>query len=404
MGTSLIGCSPNSTAVRNAPQPSFTPVLAKPSPQPTSTIIPSPSPTPIDPCATLETADLKNTVIAFTGKRNNTDAIYTIHGDGSQRSLLAEKGFAPAWSPDGSRVAFLLKTDRTREVHFTNADGTEETRTAAVNELHVINADGTQETTIPLEVSPIPVSSSAALIWSPDSRKLVLIGDNQGRYGMYVLNLEDKTLINLTPPTKLVFNAMLAQWSPDGQAIAFQASFDEVRGLHSQIIVTDAAGKNWHAINSEAVDDEEPHWHPQAEMILFVSREAGESAQLFTMKPDGSDRRQLTHTDIEHKASPAWSPNGGKIAYLGYGSQSGSTKTDEGLYLINSDGTHEEALVQAASNFLTLRSPQWSSESRYLAFTRGKSDIFDLYTADTCTAQVKRIAQNLSDYSPSWKP
>src|SRR5262245_47017700 len=196
MGASLIGCGPNSATVRNTPPPTFTPVLAEPSPPPTATVIPSPSPTPLDPCATTDTADLKNTVIAFTGKRNNTDAIYTVHGDGSQRSLLAEKGFAPAWSPDGSRVAFLLKTDKTREVHFTNADGTEETRTAAVNELHLINADGTQETAIPLEVSPIPVGSAVALTWSPDSRKLVLIGDTQDGSGIYVLNLEDKTLTN----------------------------------------------------------------------------------------------------------------------------------------------------------------------------------------------------------------
>lgn|GEM_PF-6848319 len=348
-------------------------------------------------------------VIAFTGKWKNSDGIFTVHGDGSQRTLLAPQGFAPTWSPDGSRIAFLVKSAATREVHFTNLNGTEETRTAHLYELHLVNPDATGETVIPLgDVSPVPAGSSLALDWSPDSHKIVLTGETEDGSGIYLLNLEDQTLTNLAPPQKSNVGAMLARWSPDGQAIAFQTPFDGAQDSFFRISVVGADSRNLRTLNSDTLAEMEPQWRPRHGTLLFISRARGAAPQLFSMNPDGSDRRRLTNTEAEEKIAPVWSPNGEKIAYIGYqiasDSGSSSTKITERLYLLDGDGADQEILLQDEVNSLTLRPPQWSPDSRYLAFARGKADRFDLYVADACTSKVQRVAQSVSDYSPSWSP
>lgn len=413
MALALSGCSPRSLAptpltvvITNTPPPTLPATMTQP---PTPIVTLSPAPTPVDPCTLSETTPLENRLIAFAGKWKNSDGIFAVQGDGSQRTLLAPQGFAPAWSPDGSRIAFLVKTGNIREVHFTNPGGTEETRMAHLYELHLVNPDATGETVIPLgDVSPVPAGSSLALDWSPDSHKLVFAGETSDSSSIYVLNIEDKTLMNLGPPQNYIFGTLLARWSPDGQTIAFQASLDEAQDLFFRIALVGAEGKNLQIIDSETLAEMEPQWHPRQGTLLFLSRERGAAPQLFTMNPDGSDRRQLTHTEAEEKISPVWSPDGQKIAYIGYemgsDSDSGSTKLDERLYVLDGDGTHQTALIEEEVNSLTLRPPQWSPDSRYLAFARGKTDKFDLYVVDTCTSKVQRIAQSVSDYSPSWKP
>ena len=88
------------------------------------------------------------------------------------------------------------------------------------------------------------------------------------------------------------------------------------------------------------------------------SENAGAPGDIYTVEPDGSSRRRLTHTlDAEQ---PAWSPDGRQIAYVR------TDWRDEVVsrpWLMNADGSNQHPL---AKNLLG-RSPAWSPDGDNIA-------------------------------------
>lgn len=93
------------------------------------------------------------TRIAFLSARDcgSSSCLYTIHPDGSGRLLLADEALEPSWSPDSSRLAFL------------GADG----------EVFVVPADGSGAP-VAIATAEEPKWFSAPLAWSPDGSRISL--------------------------------------------------------------------------------------------------------------------------------------------------------------------------------------------------------------------------------------
>ena len=53
--------------------------------------------------------------------------IYIMDTDGSDRTQVASGAF-PAWSPDGSKIAFLYRPDGDNEIYIVDADGSNQIR------------------------------------------------------------------------------------------------------------------------------------------------------------------------------------------------------------------------------------------------------------------------------------
>ena len=146
------------------------------------------------------TAPQQNSIsnkIVFVSERDANDEIYVMNADGSGQTRLTNNSSgdrAPAWSPNGSKIAFSSNRGR-------GGSG-----------IYVMKSDGSGQNT----VTDIPASDEPA--WSPDGAKIIFTSNRYGSTDIYVMNANGSGQTNLTN-NPAIDNA--PAWSPDGAKIAF---------------------------------------------------------------------------------------------------------------------------------------------------------------------------------------
>ena len=84
--------------------------------------------------------------------------------------------------------------------------------------------------------------------------------------------------------------------SPDGKTIAYQVGYYSVKEnkSHQMLYTVSADGKRQQTLTTTAASETDATWINGGKRIAFLSK-----GQLWTMNADGSDRRQLTNSDID---------------------------------------------------------------------------------------------------------
>jgi Tol biopolymer transport system component len=132
-----------------------------------------------------------------------------------------------------------------------------------------------------------------------------------------------------------------------------------------------------------------PEWSPDGTRIVFDHDASGfENKGIFSMKPDGSDVRQLTSGHYDKQ--PTWSPDGKRVAFVR--GNAGQTE----LFVVNADGSETE---QITSGIKSVSDPTWSPDGNSLAFSlvtdsRMCTDDYygDATTSYPCGYDVMRIS------------
>src|SRR5215217_2684450 len=124
----------------------------------------------------------------------------------------------------------------------------------------------------------------------------------------------------------------------------------------------------------------------------------GSRSQIFTINPNGTGERQLTHSSSVGNYSPSYSPGGTKIAWARNGD----------IWVMDADGTDKHRLTfPPAYDF----DPSYSPDGRKLAFARGFNS--DAHGADIYVKKLKggqgharRVSAggNHHEYDPVFSP
>ena len=102
-------------------------------------------------------------------------------------------------------------------------------------------------------------------------------------------------------------------WSPDGTQIVFWRPGSKDIGspiapVKAAVFVVDADGRNLRQVTpQDARRRESPGWSPDGSRIVFTSID-GQRQDIYTIRPDGTDLRQLTTDGISDRAT--WTPDG----------------------------------------------------------------------------------------------
>lgn len=132
--------------------------------------------------------------------------------------------------------------------------------------------------------------------------------------------------------------------------------------------------------------------------ILFQSTQGSDSFvnEIYSMEADGKRQVRLTYNDFDD-ASPVWSPQGDRIAFL-------SMRGDAGydIFVMNPDGSGERPLRDAEHGGpLVTNNIEWSPDGRRIMYNVG-GKIYVVEVFDSVGGYSDAPAQNLSETAPAF--
>jgi Tol biopolymer transport system component len=306
--------------------------------------------------------------IAYLIKAGSNAGLAFTQGEPGSKGMLRN----PVWSSDGKQVVYqrvdftarpqnqeLYSWEPDMEMQYTDVfprfsrDGRlaisdiRNLATTATASISVMNADGTDRKII------FQDRSGAAMVptWSPDGQWVAF-----GFGGFFGARETEPAKVMMVRAdgsgqardlTKGLPNSGFPTWSPDGKRIVYRVWGNGGLGLR-ELTLADGEVK---ILTTEW--DNFPAFSPDGSMVTFTRRSATtKDYDIFTMRADGTDIKQLTTTPGNDSHS-SWSPDGKYILWSSarYGFKDEAPLYDNSfqpfaqIFIMNADGSNQHALT-----------------------------------------------------------
>ncbi len=170
-------------------------------------------------------------------------------------------------------------------------------------------------------------------------------------------------------------------WSPDGKFLVFVGQRNSDYDIYK--VNSDGSGKEIQLTTAKGLDDG-CEYSPDGKYIYFNSVRSG-TMQLWRMHADGTDQQQMTNDEFNNWF-PHVSPDGKWIAFISFGKD--VSPSDHPFYkhvyirLMPVEGGKPKVLAALYGGQGTMNTPNWSPDSKYLAFISNSNFLSPLYPGE----------------------
>ena len=195
----------------------------------------------------------------------------------------------PAWSPDGTRLAYATVQEGRLQIFVVQADGS----------------------------APINVTKSDFLrrnpTWSPDGSQIAWSRFDQDVHSIWTMRPDESNAVCISEPGITSSNPC---WSPDGKLIAYSTHRQGDRDFRVWQVNSD--GTSPRALYNEMVIRViYPCWSPDGNQVVFGGHGSDGRVQLCVCNANGGDFTQITRNEKQCSYA-SWSPDGQYIAYVAF--------------------------------------------------------------------------------------
>ncbi|MEO6422350.1 MAG: Tol-Pal system beta propeller repeat protein TolB [Candidatus Nitrotoga sp.] len=260
-----------------------------------------------------------STRIAYVNRQDKNSRLVVADSDGYNDQVVLsinEPIMSPAWSPDGSQLAYVTLEQGHAVVYVQSL----------VNNQRMVlsNARG----------------SNSAPVWSPDGKRLAVVLTRDGSPQIYLIRPDGTDLRRIT------FSGAIdtePSFSPDGKYLLFTSD----RGGSPQIYRMPVEGKTAERLTFEGGNNFSPRYSPDGKSFVF-SHQIGGKFQIAVQDFQSRQMQILTEGGWEKK--PSFAPNGKLILFATEARGRGI------LSIVSSDGRVKQKLSSQTGD---IREPTW---------------------------------------------
>ena len=263
-------------------------------------------------------------------------AIWTIDlKTGAQTPVTGDEGssFAPRWSPDGARLAYVAAAPGASPQIFVRWMASGQTARVATLE-----------------------SAPASIAWSPDGRSIAFTMQTPAEGEKLGSAPAKPEGAKWADPLKVISKVI---YRADGEGY--------LKPGRNHVFVVSADGGAPRQLTFGAYDDEGPlSWSADDRAILFSGNRVADAerdpqeSEIYSVSVADGAVTALTHRKGPD-GSPAVSPDGGKIAYVGFDDHYRGYENRR-LYVMDRDGGGARVLTAALDR--SVEDPRWSADGR----------------------------------------
>lgn len=290
--------------------------------------------------------------------------LWMMDSDGSRHIKLTSNDTregSPRWSPDGNRIAYVSSTDQGSEIFIY---WVETAKTARLTQL---------------------ASSPRGLAWSPDGTQLsFLMHVAEAGPQLVKAPSKPKGAVWADPPrvtTRLKHEA-------DGSGF--------MKPGFSHLFVVSAEGGSARKVSQWDRNYGSPTWTKDGESLIFSANLSENwaydfrNSEIYSLSLADGKIQTLTDRNGPDR-SPSLSPDGNKIAYIGFDDKVQTYQVAR-LYVMNTDGSKKQEINTKLDR--TIMNPSWDAESKGIYFQyddKGNTKIAHV----NLSGKVEKITDNV---------